>query len=80
MYYMNDDTYSCDICGFEMKWDDHDDIHGDLWGCERCGDTFCTKCFVESMGREVYDEMMQGSDYILCPECERKRREGEKAG
>ena len=32
MYLMESDTYVCDICGFEGEWDDHDDIHGELWG------------------------------------------------
>ena len=33
MYHEKTDTYSCDICGFEMGWEDHDDEHGDLWSC-----------------------------------------------
>ena len=33
MYHEKTDTYSCDICGFEMDWEDHDDEHGDLWSC-----------------------------------------------
>lgn len=29
MTYNNDkDTYSCDICGFESKWEAKDDVHG----------------------------------------------------
>ena len=28
MYLMSTDTYVCDICGFEGKFDTHDDIHG----------------------------------------------------
>lgn len=54
MYLMESDTYVCDICGFEGEWDDHDDIHGELWGCERCGGTFCTKCFIETIGTNAY--------------------------
>ena len=77
MYYMNGDTCSCDICGFKMKWYGHDDVHGDLWECERCGDMFCTKCFVDLMGRATYAEMMRSGGCILCPECERKLREEE---
>lgn len=34
MAYNNDrDTYSCDICGFESKWEAKDDAHGELWSC-----------------------------------------------
>ena len=79
MYHEKTDTYSCDICGFEMGWEDHDYEHGDLWSCERCGATFCTKCSVEQIGRKAYDEMMQGGGYILCPDCETKIEEAEKA-
>ena len=49
MYLMSTDTYVCDICGFEGKFDTDNDIHGELWGCERCGDTFCSKCFIDSV-------------------------------
>lgn len=45
MSYNNDrDTYSCDICGFESEWEVNDDVHGELWSCEKCGKIFCTKC------------------------------------
>ena len=50
MYLMSTDTYVCDICGFEGKFDTDNDIHGELWVCERCGDTFCSKCFIDRMG------------------------------
>lgn len=69
MYLMNSDIYVCDICGFEGGWDDHNDIHGELWGCERCGGTFCTKCFIDKIGEAAYWKMMHGEDVILCPEC-----------
>lgn len=72
MYHEKTDTYSCDICGFEMGWEDHDDEHGELWSCELCGATFCTKCYVERHGRQNYNEMMQSGGYILCPNCEDK--------
>lgn len=29
MYNAEKDTYSCDICGCEMKWDAHDDEEAD---------------------------------------------------
>ena len=74
MYLMSTDTYVCDICGFEGKFDTHDDIHGELWGCERCGSTFCTKCFIDTIGKNAYWKMMHGEDLILCPECYGKER------
>ena len=69
MYAMETDTYSCDICGFEGAWDITDDVHGQLWGCEKCGATFCTKCFIDTMGQKIYWDMMRSHDLILCPEC-----------
>lgn len=76
-YHSEDDTYSCDICGFRSKWNRSDDIHGELWGCEKCGDTFCTSCFIDRHGQKDYMSMMQRSDYILCPECWEKERKNE---
>lgn len=69
MYLMSTDTYVCDICGFEGKFDTHDDIHGELWGCERCGSIFCTKCFIDKIGEAAYWKMMHSENLILCPEC-----------
>lgn len=68
------DTYSCDTCGFESKWDNKDDVHGELWGCEKCGNTFCSKCFIDKYGQKEYMEMMQNSNQIYCPECWEKQR------
>ena len=65
-------TYTCDICGVEMEWEETDEIHGELWGCEKCGLCFCSKCFIDRYGRDKYMEMMQGSDVILCPNCYRE--------
>ena len=77
-YSMNTDMYTCDICGFEMKWDAHDDTHGDMWGCEKCGTTFCSKCFKDKHGEAAYTRMMQGFDNILCPECFAKAEKEEE--
>lgn len=74
MYLMSTDTYVCDICGFEGKFDTDDDIHGELWGCERCGDTFCSKCFIDRMEEEDYWKMMRDSDLIMCPICYAKEK------
>ena len=35
MFDMSKDTYTCDFCGFEMQWDGHDEVHGEVWGCEK---------------------------------------------
>lgn len=75
MYHMEKDTYECDFCGFEQKWNDSDDVHGEMWGCEECGDCFCSKCFIDRFGRDEYMRMMQGCDRIYCPTCWEKRRE-----
>lgn len=73
---MNTDTYRCDICGFEAKWDETDEIYGDLWSCESehhnyeiCGNIFCSKCFMDKYGYNAYIEMMRDHDYIKCPDC-----------
>lgn len=50
MYNCIKDTYTCDLCGFEMEWDASDLVHGEMWGCEKCGDTFCSKCFIDRHG------------------------------
>lgn len=68
-YNLNSDTYTCDICGFTQKWDEIDDVHGDMWGCEVCGTTFCSKCLKDAVGEVAYMDVMQGDDLIKCPEC-----------
>lgn len=66
-YNMSKDTYTCDTCGFEEKWDAHDDHRGDIWECEYCGEHFCTACFVKECGREAFDRMLRETDFIVCP-------------
>ena len=77
MYNMSIDTYACDICGFEEKWDAHDDRRGDLWECDYCGKPdnggyvphwFQKNCFIEEVGRDAFDKMLGETDYVLCPE------------
>ena len=68
LYNMSIDTYACDICGFEEKWDAHDDRRGDLWECDYCGKHFCTACFIRETGRDAFDKMLGETDYVLCPE------------
>ena len=74
MYHDETDTYTCDFCGFESKWDASDDEHGELLGCEKCGDTFCSKCFIDQFGSEEYMGMMQDSDQIYCPACWKEQK------
>lgn len=68
-YHNEDDTYSCDLCGFRNSWDADDDLHGELWSCEKCGKTFCSKCFSDKHGHKTYMYMMQKYGLILCPDC-----------
>lgn len=63
------ELYMCDYCGFQGTWVETDLIHGELLGCEKCGNTFCTKCFMEKHGQMDYMNMMQGYNLILCPDC-----------
>ena len=37
MYVEKTDTYTCDFCGHNAKWDASDDVHGELWSCEAEG-------------------------------------------
>lgn len=74
-YNINTQEYTCDICGFTGKFDAHDEAHGDLWGCEECEDTFCSKCFTDKFGDREFDRMLKQSDKVLCPACWKKRRQ-----
>ena len=74
-YNLGSDTYACDICGFEMQWDASDLVHGEMWGYEKCGDTFCSKCFIDRYGHEEYMRMMQQGDLIYCSSCWKKAQE-----
>ena len=69
MYNMSTRTYGCDICGFEMEYDDYDEVHGEMWECEKCGKTFCTKCFVDALGLPALERMFKKSDRVLCADC-----------
>lgn len=70
MYVEKTDTYTCDFCGHNAKWDASDDVHGELWSCEAegCGKVFCSKCFISAFGQEIYMTMMQSGENVLCPE------------
>ena len=76
MYNMATDKYACDFCGFELKWDETDETHGDMWGCEVCGREFCKKCFTDRHGDENFSMMVRGAlsgpfedDLLRCPDC-----------
>jgi len=71
---MEKDTYTCDICGFEGKWDIHDDHRGYLWGCEDCLTHFCTACFVKALGQTEWHRMLGEMSEVYCPSCYGKER------
>lgn len=68
-YDMSLDTYTCDVCGIEMKFGEVDEVRGDMWGCEICGDAFCAQCFVDALGYKRYKRMLQEDNQIRCPSC-----------
>lgn len=72
MAYVNEKLYACDFCGVEIEWDKTDEIHGDMWGCEECGSTFCSKCLKDAVGETVYWQILRDNDKILCPNCAKK--------
>ncbi len=72
-YLMKADLYECDFCGFQERWDAHDDYRGDIWECECCGIHFCTKCFTEKLGKEAFDKMLKETDYVICAGCYENR-------
>lgn len=69
MYSMKHDTYTCDTCGLEEKWDAHDDHRGDIWECEDCYTHFCTVCFVEALGQAEWSRMLCEMSGVFCPSC-----------
>lgn len=84
-YKMGIDTYTCDYCGVEMKWDGEDERHGTMWECELCSKHFCTSCFRHVHGYDSFDTMLHEHQFILCPDCYGvkpydPRHEGEKHG
>lgn len=64
---MNDnEIYTCEFCGFSEGWEESDFVHGDMWGCEKCGKAFCSKCLRDAIGADNYKQMMQSGELILC--------------
>ena len=66
--FLGSNLYACDFCGFELDWESNDDIHGNMWSCEKCDKIFCSKCFEDRFGKEEYQKMING-EKVLCPDC-----------
>ena len=69
MYLMKTDTYECDMCGHSDKWDGMSANNGMLWECEECGKHFCSKCFLDTHGQTIYQDMLHNSDRVMCADC-----------
>jgi len=64
-----DAIYTCAYCKTDISWEGADDRNGNIWGCDKCGIDFCTKCFIDSEGSEAFQHMMNSMNDTLCPEC-----------
>lgn len=73
MYEMSTDLYTCDFCGVQMKWNESTETDGTMYGCEKCGREFCSRCFKKAHGSKKFDEMLSNEAEILCPACYAKR-------
>ncbi len=69
---MNSEKYVCDFCGVEIDWEETDDFCGNVWICESCGRTFCSKCLQDAIGQDDYWGMMLSCVPALCPDCYKK--------
>lgn len=68
--------YVCDFCKTSIPWGGSNDVKGEIWGCERCGKTFCDQCFVDEFGENERMRMFQRDEgIILCPDCWEEERE-----
>ena len=76
MYNAEKNTYICDFCGYDECSMDYDRIHGLIWMCENpgCHNYFCVKCFSDKFGDSSFDDMLENSPMILCPDCYKKLR------
>lgn len=63
------DYCECSYCGIKVDWEGSDDIRGNIWTCDHCGEYFCTKCFEERFSKDIYREMFREGDEMLCPDC-----------
>ena len=69
MYAMTSDLYECDFCGVQMKWDETDPVHGNMWECEKCGAHFCERCFEDRFGIVSFHKMLRDENEVHCPGC-----------
>lgn len=73
MYEMSTDMCTCDFCGVRMKFDETSETHGNMFGCEKCGREFCSRCFKKAYGNKKFDKMLTEEAEVLCPACYAKR-------
>ena len=69
MYEMSTDLYTCDFCGVQMKWNESKEGYGTMYGCEKCGREFCSRCFKKYLGNEKFVDMLADEEKVLCPSC-----------
>ena len=63
------DYYECSVCGEQFDWKKDTDDGNGIWGCEKCYEPFCKKCFVKKFGIKAWMHMVNQEDLIKCPNC-----------
>lgn len=58
----------CIFCKTGIDWDSADSQRGNIWSCDRCGDDFCSRCFIERT-EEKYPPGHERYIQVLCPNC-----------
>jgi hypothetical protein len=61
-------TVQCYMCGYD-GYRSRDDIGKLFWRCEKCGRTFCSKCYIDKLGEAAYWGMIGGRTQTFCPQC-----------
>ena len=62
-------TVQCYMCGYS-GYRSRKDIGKLMWHCEKCGKSFCNKCYIEKLGEAAYWGMIGNKrTQILCPRC-----------
>ena len=56
--------HECKMCKAKIDFQVADELRGNIWECEECGDMICSKC-IEDNGGSTSDEV----ERILCPTC-----------
>lgn len=80
MYVEKTDTYTCDFCGHNAKWDASDDVHGELWSCEAegCGKFFLLQVLHQRVWTgNLHDHDAERRKRPLPGMCEEKVQKGE---